>query len=182
MKRTIVIALAVFLAACASSPYQYYVKPTPIKKQQTVYKVDEINVNLTLGHGAIPGDNSFAGKSELQKQFKKYLESSLLEKGLLAQNEQDALDVSVTVDYKRNFNHGGKALNKPEVSHSVTIHNEKEKLAGFSKAGYTTKYAYFDEIAVNLEISTFNWDQEDEPRDIELISKQIVDDIVNAGS
>ncbi|CZF87029.1 hypothetical protein [Grimontia marina] len=181
MKKVVTILLALFLSACASSPYQYYVNPTPIKKQQTAYKFDNIDVNLTLGHGAIPGDEVFADEKELEKQFMKYLEASLSKKGLLDKNGDDALDVSVTIDYKRTFNIGGKALNKPEVSHRVVIHNDKEELAGFSKSKYTTKYGYLDDIAVNIEISAFSWDQDDEPRDIELISQLIVEDLVNAG-
>lgn len=181
MEKIVVIVVAFFLSACASSPYEYYVTPTPIKKQKTEYKVDNIYVNLTPGHGAIPGDGVFANKSELQEQFKKYLEASLLQKGLLAKNGKDSLDVSVTIDYKRTFNYGGKALNKPEVSHRVIIHNDKEELAGFSKSKYTTKYGFLEDAAVNIEISAFSWDQDDEPRDIELIAQLIVEDLVNAG-
>ncbi|WP_017033387.1 hypothetical protein [Vibrio genomosp. F10] len=147
MKKVITIALAMLLSACASSPYQYYVEPTPIKKQQTTYNVKKVDVNLTLGHGAIPGDNTFSDEAELEKQFKQYLEASLSEKGLLARAGQEGLDVSVTVDYKRKFNAGGKALNKPEVSHQVVIHNNKEDLASFSSANYTTKYAYLEDLA-----------------------------------
>lgn len=182
MKIVVMMILAMTLSACSSSPYNYHVEPTPIKKQKTSYKIANVDVNLTLGHGAIAGDDTFADKATLQKQFKQYLEAGLSEKGLLAKNGQDALDVSVIIDYKRTFNSGGKALNKPQVSHRVVIHNDKDKLASFAKSRYTTKYAYFEDIAVSLEISAFSWNQEDEPRDIELISQMIVEDLINAGS
>lgn len=84
--------------------------------------------------------------------------------------------------YLITFNSGGKALNKPQVSHSVVISENETKLASFTSSKYTTKYAYFEDAAVNIEIAAFLWDSEDEPRDIELISKLIVEDLANIGS
>ncbi|MCY7295196.1 hypothetical protein [Alteromonas sp. a30] len=181
MKTVIAITLAVLLSACASSPYTYHVEPTPILKQKTPYKVSQVSVNLTLGHGAIEGDTTFANKTELESQFRNYLEASLKEKGLLAAENTEGLSVSFSIDFKRRFHLGGGALGKPEVSHSVVIQDGDKALASFGKRNYTTKYAYLEDLAVNLEIAAFSWDQEDEPRDIELISKLIVEELINAG-
>lgn len=84
--------------------------------------------------------------------------------------------------YLITFNSGGEALNKPQVSHSLAISQNEAKLASFASKKYTTKYAYFEDAAVNIEIAAFLWDSEDEPRDIELISKLIVEDLANIGS
>lgn len=181
MKGIITISLILLLSACASSPYTYHVKPTPIEKQKTLYKISQVSVELTLGHGAIDGDSTFATEKELKEQFRRYLESNLAEKGLLATDSSDSLAVSIDIKYKRKFNVGGKTLSKPEVSHSVVIRDSEKSLASFSKQRYTTKYAYFEDLAVNMEIIAFSWDEEDEPRDVELIAQLIIDDLVEVG-
>ncbi len=111
-----------------------------------------------------------------------YLESSLQEKGLLAGKSQDALTININIDYRRNFNYGGKSLNKPKVSHQVVVTDKGTTLASFGSQNYTTKYSYFQDAAVNLEISAFSWDQEDEPKDVELISNLIIENLANLGS
>ena len=45
----------------------------------------------------------------------------------------------------------------------------------------TTKYSYFKEMAVLAEIAAFRWDAQDEPTDIDLISKTLVDEIKDIG-
>ncbi|MCK6264251.1 hypothetical protein KP803_13300 [Vibrio sp. ZSDE26] len=181
MKKILIPVLAVLLSACASSPYTYHVEPTPLKKKETTYNIAEVNVNLTLGHGANASNERFATQEEVQQQFKKYLVRNLDEEGVLAKNSDEAVDVIVNIDYVRTFNHGGESLNKPEVSHSVTISSDSTKLASFAQPKYTTKYGTFEEIAVNLEITASSWDEEDEPKDIEWISKFIAKDIANVG-
>lgn len=181
MRAIFAVTFAIFLSACASSPYTYHVEPTPIKKQNTAYAISAVNVNLTLGKGAIPGDESFVDEAELQKQFSSYLSSALAEKGILAQEGSEHFEVIINIDYTRKFNIGGKALNKPEVSHWVTILNAEETLATFSQGPYTTKYAYLTNAAVDMQIATFLWGREDEPKDVKLISKIIVEDLANAG-
>lgn len=181
MRAILVVTFAMLLSACASSPYTYHVEPTPIKKQKTTYTISAVNVNLTLGNGAIPGDESFANESELEAQFSNYLSSALAEKGILAQEGSEHFEIIVDINYTRKFNIGGKALNKPEVSHRVTILNAEETLATFSQGPYTTKYSALTNTAVNLKIASFLWGREDEPKDVELISELIIRDLANAG-
>lgn len=181
MKSIAVLVLAMLMSACASSPYTYHVEPTPIKKQKTAYKISEVKVNLTLGHGAILGDDSFVDGIELQRQFTEYLESSLNEKGIHAQDEKDYLEVTFNIDFTRVFNVGGKALNKPEVTHFVTVSSNGKNLASFSQGPYTTKYSLYEDIAVNLKIAAFLWGKEDEPKDVKFISQLIIDDLANLG-
>ena len=123
----------------------------------------------------------FADQNERQVLFRQYLEASLKEQGLLASDKNHGTSVIVNIDYKRTFNYGGKSLNKPRVSHHVVISDKNQKLASFSAKNYTTNHGTFGETAVSIEIAAFSWDQEDEPKDIELVSKSNIEDLVKAG-
>lgn len=171
-----------FLIGCSSSPYNYYVDPTPIASGQAKYKISDVKVSLTLGHGAIEGDTSFASEETLTKQFSDALQKSIESQGLSATSSSDnAFDVVVQIDYTRIFNYGGKALNKPEVSHSVIVEKDRKKLAGFGRSNYTTKYAYLKDVAVMAEISAFKWGADDELEDVNLIAELIVEDLAKLG-
>lgn len=184
MKKTIPFLLALTLAGCASSPYIYHVEPTQLQSNQTKYNINSVIVNLELGHGAIPSDESFATQEQLKKQFEIALIAQMKEKGIYSTKIDDTgFSVDLSINYKRNFNYGGKALNKPSVSHSVIIlDNTHKKIASFSQGNYTTNYGTLGDVAVNIEIAAFSWGAEDEPKDVELISKEIVEDLANLGS
>ncbi|MEZ8826513.1 hypothetical protein AB6E04_19325 [Vibrio amylolyticus] len=181
MKKILSILSVLLVSACSSSPYTYHVEPTPLKKQETKYSIAEVNVNLTQGYNGDASLEKFATQAEVQELFRKTLESNLNDAGVLARDDETEVNLVIDIDYVRTFNHGGESLNKPEVSHNVTIISGSEKLASFSQGKYTTKYGYLKDLAVNMEITAFSWDEEDEPQDIELISKLIAQDILNVG-
>ncbi|NRB65598.1 MAG: hypothetical protein HRU40_21700 [Saprospiraceae bacterium] len=184
MKKTLPFIFALTLAGCASSPYVYHVEPTQLQSNQTQYNISSVVVNLELGHGAILGDESFATQEQLKKQFETSLIAQMKEKGIYAAKVGNkGFSVDLNINYKRNFNYGGKALNKPHISHSVfVLDGTQQKLASFSQGNYTTDYGTFGDVAVNIEIAAFSWDAEDELRDIELISKIIVEELADLGS
>ena len=87
------------------------------------------------------------------------------------------------MNYTRTYNYGGNALNKPEFFYTVKVlNNHNELLATFTVPRSTTKYDTFKDMAVNMEIAAFKWDAEDEPQDIELISKTLVKELSQLGS
>lgn len=183
MKKLLLLLSAFVVASCVSSHHTYQADSISLKKGKSTYYVKNVTVNLTLGHGAIPGDTSFSNKEELEKQFAKSLSTALKRKGQLASDLSNAdAELEITIDYKRTFNYGGKALNKPQISHLVNIYKDGEKLVSLNQNNYTTKYSYFKEIAVNAEIASFNWGADDELQDINLISESIADEISNVGS
>ncbi|TBW44117.1 hypothetical protein EZI54_23850 [Marinobacter halodurans] len=75
--KTILFSMLLVLSGCASSPYTYYVKPTPIEKGVTKYKLESVHVNLREGHGAIDGDTTFSSQEELTQEFTGALEKAL---------------------------------------------------------------------------------------------------------
>ena len=181
--RSILVAFAVlFLTACSSSPYQYHVEPTALVKGKTQYVLGDVTVKLTLGHGGKPNDERFASEETLTQSVKDYLTTELQNKKILALDSVNADAVlNVSIDYERRFNYGGNALNKPHVSFIAKITKDEQLLASFGESGFTTKYGSFKDIAVNAQIASFTWGAEDEPKDIELISKMIVDDVYQLG-
>ncbi|MDO6708827.1 hypothetical protein [Photobacterium sp. 1_MG-2023] len=96
-------------------------------------------------------------------------------------NDQDAIQVNIRIQYQRNFNHSGKTLKKPTASHEVIVQRDNKRLASFLAPGYTTKYSYFEDASVSLEIANFQWGAEDDPRDVQMISKFIIEDLSELG-
>ncbi|BEU03523.1 hypothetical protein OAG1_23230 [Agarivorans sp. OAG1] len=182
LNKIILIAVALMLSACGSSPYKYYVEPTPIVKGNTRYHVGEVKVKLNLGHGAPEEGTSFVSEEELNLQFIEAINKHLAENNLIANSDsKDSFKLNIDIDYTRTFNYGGRSLNKPQVSHMVQIVGEQGQLASFSQSKYTTNYGGFKDAAVNLEITAGNWDAEDEPKDIDLVSAIIVEDLAGLG-
>lgn len=72
-------------------------------------------------------------------------------------------------------------MNKPAFSYEVNINKGEILLASYAVKNQTTKYGGFTDAAVNLQISAFKWDAEDEPRDINLIAKTITEEIAEIG-
>lgn len=178
----LVASIVLFLTACSSSPYQYHVEPTTLEKGKTQYVLGDVTVKLTLGLGGKSNDARFASEEVLTQSFKDYLTTELQNKKILALDEVNADAVlNVSIDYERRFNYGGNALNKPYVSFTANVTKDEQLLASFGESGFTTKYDYFKDIAVNAQIAIYKWGAEDEPQDIELISKTIVDDAYQLG-
>ena len=84
---TAFITVTLVLAGCSSSPYRYHVEPTPLKKGQTMYYVNDVSVNLTWnqvmlgktesGRNTKPGDNRFVNEEVLTQQFRQFLTNHL---------------------------------------------------------------------------------------------------------
>lgn len=86
------------------------------------------------------------------------------------------------MDYTRIYNYGGNALNKPVFFDTVNMYeNTDTLLASFTVPRSTTKYSYFKDILVNTKIGFYKWKAEEEPTDIELISKTLVKELSALG-
>lgn len=183
MKNILILMAVVILAGCSShSPYTYHENPTTLKKGETQYFVKTPVVKLTLGHGAISGDTSFVSQDVLAKQFQESLIKHFSLNNIHAAKESEAdATVDVNIDYTRNFNYGGKALNKPTFSYQVSIKKKDIPVANYNVNNKTTNYGGFKDTAVNLEISAFKWGVEDEPKDVDLIASTIAKEVAAIG-
>lgn len=184
MKKIIIvfsfISSVVFIGC--SSRYVYHEKPTPIKKGITKYYLKNPVVRLTLGHGAIEGDKTFANQDALVVQFKKSLTQYLEEKKLLSSDEtkSDAV-IEITIDFNRTFNYGGKALNKPKFSYQVNIKKNEKLLVSYSVPEQVPTRGKILDIAYNTKIAAFQRGAEDELKDVSLISETISNEIAEIG-
>lgn len=175
------IVSSILFIGC-SSRYTYHEKPTPIKKGVTKYFLKDTTVNLTLGHGALNGDKTFANQDLLTDQFKKGLVKYLTEKKLLAASEaaSDAV-ITVRIDFTRFYNYGGKALNTPKFSYYVHILKNEKLLVSYSIPESIVTRGYFLDIAYNAKIAAFQRGADDELKDVDLISENISKVIAEIG-
>jgi hypothetical protein len=175
------IIVAVGITGCGGSMYNYKVEPTPIKQESSKYIIRNVSLKLNHGHGRNLENKTFKNEDELKKSFVILLNKELKKQSLLGDNK--SFQVDIDIDYTRKYNHGGNALNKPEFFYTVRIYNlENKLLADFTIPRSTTKYGYFKDAAVNLEIAVFEWNAEDEPQDIELISKTLIKELSQLGN
>ncbi len=177
MRAFIFVLVAFFMVACSSAPkYQYMVEPTPLVAERTQYAIESIEVNLILGHGARDGDTRFNSEEKITEVFTQALTEQLQSLGALAAGEADA-DLNIVVDFVREYNTGGKALNTPKVSHKVIASRGEQELATFGLESYTLDYGIYDQ----MKIAGFQRGNEEELADIKRLAQLMADDIVQMG-
>lgn len=176
-----IVSAFLFVGCGGKSQSIYIVNPTPLKKESSKYYVKDLNVTLYHGHGRNIENKTFSSEQDLQALFAKDIQAHLVTKKLFS---KDGYGLSISIDYTRTYNYGGNALNKPQYIYVVKIYDSLKHilLVNYSIPLSTTKYAYFEDAAVNLEIGLYQWDAEDEPRDIDLISKTLVNEISLLGN
>lgn len=186
MKKAIIwlmlIMSAFVLIGCSSKSQSIYIiNPTPLKKESSKYYVKDLNVTLYHGHGRNLENKTFSSEQELQGLFAKDIQAHLVTKKIFS---KDGYGLSITLDYTRTYNYGGNALNKPQYVYTVKIYDSSNNtlLVSYSIPPSTTKYAYLEDAAVSFKIGLYQWGAEDEPRDIDLISKTLVNEISLLGN
>lgn len=174
----LLLAIGISMSGCGSM-YNYMVKPTPIKEGESKYILRDVDLKLEYGYGRNIENKTYKTEKELENSFKELILKELSEKAMLDNN---GFLVDVNIHYKRVYNHGGNSINKPEFYYIVKVYSKDGKLlADYSIGKSTTKYGTFKDIAVNAEIGIFQWDAEDEPQDIALISKTLVKELSELG-
>ena len=177
----IIFASVLFIGCGGSSSSMYRVKPTPIEKGLSTYSLQSLKVNLS--HGANWNEESnkiFITQEQLEKSFKDFILKYMNKEKLYSEEGKFLIDISI--DYKRIYNMGGKALNKPEFIYTIKILDQRGKLlVNYTIPKSTTSFGTLKDMAVNAEIAIFKWGVEDEPKDIELISKTLVKELKKIG-
>jgi hypothetical protein len=161
---------------CGSNVY-YQVKPTPLKQGKSTYTIDKFELRLEEPNKDITNP-TYLTQEQLAESFREKITNQLKKQGIYG----DEYNIDIKMGYSRVFNIGGNKLVKPQFKYNIQILNKNnEPLAFYGIPLSTTEYSYFKELAVSTEIITFTRDAEDEPEDIELISKTIVREIKEIG-
>jgi len=177
----LLLVVMISMSGCGSSMYNYVVKPTPIKKGASKYVIRNIDLKLEHGYGRNTENKTFKTESELKNSFKSFIEKALTNSSMLGSGKDFNIDLNI--NYKRIYNHGGNALNRPHFYYTVKVYDSNNTLlVDYSISKSTTKYSTFKDMAVGTEIAAFQWDAEDEPQDIELISNTLVRELSELGS
>ncbi|AOO65598.1 hypothetical protein [Sulfurospirillum halorespirans] len=179
-KSFILIAIAmVILTGCGSTYNPYVVSPTPIKKEQSKYYLQDISLVLDDSMGKLETRTIYLNQETLRKSFEEFINSELKEQGAYAEGD---LKISIEMYYARIFNTGGRKLNKPEFHYSIKVFDQNNTLlAHYNIPRSTTQYNAIRNFAVNMQIGTFQRDEKDEPEDIALISKTLVKELRELG-
>jgi len=165
----------VLLAGCGSTFDPYVLKPTPIKKEQSKYYLQNITLVLDDSMANPEARSNYLNQEALRKSFEEFMNSELKEQEAYAEGD---LKLSVEMYYARIFNVGRKKLNKPQFKYTVKVFDKNDVLlARYNIPLSTTQYNSVRNFAVNVQISTFQRDEKNEPEDIALIAKTLVKEV-----
>ena len=167
--KVILAAISIMLLAGCSSKFQYEDGKPVAGPDGYRFSVGDVEMNLT----SKKQPDGYATEKELERIFRTELKNHLQEKGIYS---DEGLSVNVVVDYERRFSYGD-SLAKPHFSYDVDIYSEGRKVASRGIGKVTTSFGYFSDAAVNAQVATGAWDNEDEPRDISMMAKSVVNDL-----
>lgn len=167
--KVILTTIAVMLIAGCSSKFQYEDGKPVAGPDGYHFSVGDVEMNLT----SKKQPDGYATEEELERIFRTELKTHLQEKGIYAEG---SLSVNVVVDYERRFSFGD-SLAKPHFSYDMEIYSEGRKVASRGIGKVTTSFGYFSDAAVNAQVATGAWDNEDEPEDISMMAKSVANDL-----
>ncbi len=177
-KKLLIIISVAMLMGCASR-FVYSDKSVPIKKGVTRYHLGKVEVNLKLGTNGEKGENDtvYFSQKELVQEFTTDLKKYLKEYNIF-DSTSSGLTLSAEFDFVRNFNLlGKKALNIPHFSHIISVKKGNKKVAYYSFTDYVINYS----VVRNLKITASLSGPEDEKEDIDLVCKEIIEELKNLG-
>ncbi|WP_345978848.1 hypothetical protein [Sulfurimonas sp. HSL3-2] len=175
-----ILFITIVIFSGCSGNTKYAVQPTPLKKGSSQYYLKDINVTLHKDGFENQENKTFYNQAKLQAEFKDDLQKDLNTKNM---NSSQGFGLVINLDYTRIYLYGGNALAKPKFIYSVDVYTNDGNtlLAHYSIPESTTKYAYLEDVAVNTKVMLFQWNAENEPKDIALISDVLTREISELG-
>ncbi len=163
-----------------SGGVKYAVQPTPLKQKSSQYYLKDLKVTLHKSGFENQENKTFYNQAKLQAEFKDDLQKDLKTKNM---DSSQGFGLVINLDYTRIYLFGGNALAKPNFSYSVDVYSNDGNtlLAHYSIPESTTKYAYLEDAVVSTKVMLFQWDAEDEPKDIALITDVLTREISALG-
>lgn len=174
------LLIAIIIFTGCSGNVKYAVQPTPLKQESSQFYLKDINLTLHKDGFENQENKTFYNQAKLQAEFKDDLQKELNSKNM---NSSQGFGLVINLDYTRTYLFGGNALAKPKFTYSVDVYtnNGNTLLAHYSIPESTTKYAYLEDVAVNTKVMLFQWNAEDEPRDISLIADVLTREVSKLG-
>lgn len=147
---------------------------------QTFY-IKKITVNLAETTEGKVGRKEYPSKNMLAKDFAYSIHKHLMTEGIYASTPGGNVgELVIAIDYLRRCKVGGRALNRPLISHQVIIFQGTQEVTQLIKKDYTPQYDYFKSVYVNVERAIHQWDKEDEHVDVDNISEDLVESLKDA--
>jgi len=167
-------------SGCASM-YNYSVSPTPIEKNKSKYVLRNFVLKLENSiYKQNDKNETFKSQSELEESFRLFIEKELSTKMML--DNKNGFLVDIEMLFKRIFFVGGNALSKAQFSYIVKAYNKNDELlADFEVSNSTVNYGYLKDKLVTMQMAAFSWNAKNEPQEIELISRTLVEELAKMG-
>lgn len=154
------------------------VNDTPNDNKIHAFYIKKLTLKLIESDDAIPGSKQFSSEETLSKDFYYSIQKHLVEDHVYATHPGPNVgEVVIHIDYLRRYKNGGHALNRPLVSHHITVYQNGKEVAQLVAKNYTPLYGYFRAVFVNIERAIHEWDQKDEHVDADNLSESIVNDL-----
>lgn len=185
MKFAVLLA-AIFLSACATSPYQYRDNPTSLKNGVSKYQVK--NIDLTLQNNKKPWTSNevvagYPAQDAVKAMVTDELQKLLKAKGIYAEG-QDAASVAIDVqlNYQRSFV-VGSGVGYPYISFALSGKDGKgEEVVSYYAGEGLLKASGRKSIVNDHKILVGKYDQEEEQEDIAAVARLIADAIAGIGN
>jgi hypothetical protein len=169
----------VFFTSCSSSRFNYTVEPTPLIKGGTHYSVKNIKVKIETFGIKLTKDAEVKGylsEADMAKAFQEKITDYLKSSNLYEAGKKDGFNLSLTINYTRNFAVNSNKVVHPDFLYEWEIEKEGKTVATYRSPKMTMSgLSLFSEF-LNTGSSDIN--PEAEQQYIDMISKSIVEDSV----
>lgn len=168
-----------FFTSCSSSRFNYIVEPTPLIKGGTKYSVKTVNIKIETFGIKLTKDAEVKGylsETDMAKAFKEKITDYLKSSSIYEASKKDGFDLSLTINYTRNFAVNSNKVVHPDFLYEWEIEKEGKTVATYKSPKMTMSgLSLFSEF---LNTGSSDTNPEAEQQYIDMISKAIVENSV----
>lgn len=174
MRMALVLSALISLVGCSAKPYDAGNSLLWPKGQSTHYRLGAIQVVLHQEKAS----SFFPDASGLESIYRKKLEASLLERGVLGGEGNSVAELSCKIDYERGFAWSSdKGIAKIAVSHNCSISRNGAVVATNVLGPYQPFRGQMGDFARNLKVAALQLDAAEEEIDIGFMAKAMIRDL-----
>ncbi|MFV0481030.1 MAG: hypothetical protein ACK5LP_03500 [Campylobacteraceae bacterium] len=174
LKSFAAVLVAFFVVGCSGKDSM---ADMPLKKFSSTYTLNNFDFKFKES-GRDAKNLKYMNENDVKNSFLKDINEHLkLEK--ISGNE---FLVDLDLNYERRFAFNGNSIVSPLYSFTLKIYDNNKKLITTKKIDTTSPvYVNMEAFSVKTQIGTNQWDEKDEPTDIENISQRIARELANLG-